>query len=110
VPAGLVSVLAMVVLGLLAAALAAVVIPRLFGIAASCVGTQGWQRSSGDVYFDTVMVVGTFGWLAVAVAVIYASIAEQRGVVFLLPLAWFGALVVLAVTLAAFVGPATCAP
>ena len=109
VPVGLVSLASMLVLGVLAAFLVVDVIPRLFTIEPSCVSAGGWQGSTGESYFDAVMVIGTFGWLGVAVGAIYASIADRRRVVLLLPVAWFLALVTFALTLAIVVGPAICA-
>jgi hypothetical protein len=109
VPVGVLSAASILVLGLLAGGLVVEVIPRLFTIEGSCVSARGWQRSGGDAYFDTVMVVGTLGWLVVAVATIYASITGRRATVLALPIAWFVALVLLALTLATVVGPAACA-
>jgi hypothetical protein len=109
VPVGLVSLLSMLVLGVLAAWLVVDVLPQLFTIEASCVSGLGWQGSSGDTYFDAVMVAGTVGWLGVGVATIYASIAERRRLVLLLPVVWFLVLVVFALALAIVVGPALCA-
>jgi hypothetical protein len=109
VPVGLVSLASMLVLGVLAAFLVIEVIPRLFTIEPACISTGGWQGSTGESYLDSVMVIGTFGWLGVAVGTVYASIADRRRVVLLLPVAWFIALVVFALTLAIVVGPAICA-
>jgi hypothetical protein len=108
-PVGLMSLALTIVLGALAAVLAIAVIPGLFTVEPACVSAGGWQGSSGESYFDAVMVVGTFGWLGVAVGTIFASIADRRRVVLLLPAVWFTALVVFALTLAIVVGPAICA-
>lgn len=108
-PMGLLSLASMLVLGVLAAFLVVEVIPRLFTIEPACVSAGGWQGSSGESYFDAVMVIGTFGWLGVGVGAIYASIADRRRVVLLLPVAWFLALLMFALTLAIVVGPARCA-
>jgi hypothetical protein len=99
----------MLVLGVVAAGVIVDLIPRLLTIESSCISSQGWTRSDGDSYFGTVMVIGTFGWLGVGVATIFASIAERRLAVLLLPMAWFAAFVLLALTMAFVIGPAPCA-
>lgn len=108
-PVGLVSSVSILVLGALAAVVLVFLVPELLTIESSCVSAQGWTRSDGDQYFGTVLVLGTFGWLGVAVATIYASIAERRLAVLLLPYAWFVAFMTLALTIAVIVSPAPCA-
>jgi hypothetical protein len=109
-PVGFVSLASMLVLGGLAAFLVIDLIPRLFTIEPACLSGGGVQGSSSEAYFDSVMVIGTLGWLGVGVGAIYASIGERRRVVLLLPVAWFFSLVVFALTLAVTIGPARCAP
>jgi len=106
---GVVNLLSTLVLGLLAAVLVIEVIPRLFDIESSCLSTRGVQRA-GEEYFDALVVGGTLGWLGVAVASIYASIADRPRIVLLLPLAWFLTFVLLALIVAAAIGPAPCPP
>jgi hypothetical protein len=108
VPVGVVSAVSMLLLGAIAAGVSVELIPRLLSIESSCITSQGWTRSDGDSYFGTVVVVGTFGWLGVGVATIYASIAERRSAVLLLPVAWFIAFLTFAFTMAAAIGPAPC--
>ena len=53
-------------------------------------------------------MIGTFGWIGVLVATIYAAIAGRSRLVVLLPALWFLALVSGALVAAAFIGPERC--
>lgn len=108
IPAGVVSALGFVVLGPLAAVLVLVTIPDAFQVESSCVTQTGAVATDGDVYAGAFAVLGTLGWFAVFLGVIYASIAERPRLVMLLPAVWFVALVAAALAAAAFVGPALC--
>lgn len=61
VPAGLVSAVAIVLLGMLAAILVLIALPRAFGIEWACVGETGVQRTAGDAYVEAFAVLGTIG-------------------------------------------------
>lgn len=65
IPAGLVTALAIVLLGMLAALLVLIAIPRAFDIEWACIGEAGVQRRAGDAYVETFAVLGTIGWLGV---------------------------------------------
>lgn len=108
IPPGLVSAVGFALLGPLAAVLVLVVFPRVFGIDSACVTATGSVTTDGDVYVSAFAVLGTAGWLAVFLGVVYASIAERTRAVMLLPAAWFAALVAAALVAAALVGPAPC--
>lgn len=110
ISAGVVSAVAIVLLGMLAAPLVLIAVPRAFGIEWACIGETGVQRTAGDTYIEALAVLGTIGWLAVLVGAIYASIAERRRLVVLLPTLWFVSLVSAALVAAAAVGPAPCPP
>jgi hypothetical protein len=84
------------------------VIPSAFTIESECVGEYGRQRITGDSYFAAAAVVGTFGWLAVAAAAIYAQIAESTRLALLLPFAWFVIFVGGFLVFAAAIGPQLC--
>ena len=108
VPPGLLCALEILVLGPLAALLVLWVIPSAFEIHWACVGGSGVLRQAGDSYAAGFGVAGTFGWLAVFVASIFASIAEVRWLPVVLPLAWFLALVAGSLVVAASIGPQPC--
>ena len=84
-------------------------IPKWFDIQWSCVSGFGAEgTSSGDTYSNVVGVLGTFGWIIVAIAVLFAHIAERPRLAALIPAVWFGLLVVGAAIWAAAIGPAPC--
>ncbi|HLG09547.1 MAG TPA: hypothetical protein VI409_12840 [Gaiellaceae bacterium] len=101
-------VLEILVLAPLAAILVLGVIPAAFEIEWSCVGEHGVRSTGGDSYVDALGVAGTFGWLLVIVGVLFAHISERPRVAALLPLAWFVALVLVALVVAALIGPQPC--
>jgi len=68
----------------------------------------GVQSTAGDTYVAGFVVAGTFGWLGVFLGTTYASIAERRDIVVLLPLLWFLALVLAALVAGVFLGSDTC--
>lgn len=102
------SLLEIVVLAPLAAVLALWAIPDAFGIEWSCVGTYGTLTTRGDSFGDAVAVAGTFGWLAVFIAVVFAHIAERPRLAVALPLVWFVGLVGTTLVVAATIGPLPC--
>jgi hypothetical protein len=106
--AGVVSALGFLLLGPLAAVITLGLVPRAFEIESQCVGAFGSVPSGGDTYVGAVVAVGTLGWLAAFLGVLFAGVAEQPRVLVLLPLVWFGVLVAAALVAAAFVGPALC--
>jgi len=107
-PSGLLCGLEILVLGPLAALLVLWVIPSAFEIEWACVGAYGVLRQAGDSYVAGFGVAGTFGWLAVFVAAIFANIAEVRWLPIVLPVAWFLALVAASLVVAASIGPQPC--
>ncbi len=108
VPPGLLCALEILVLGPLAAFLVLWVIPSAFEIEWACLGVSGVLHQPGDSYVAGFTVAGTFGWLAVFVAAIFASIAEVRWLPVVLPVAWFLALVAGSLIVAASIGPQPC--
>lgn len=64
-------------------------------------GRYGVQATRGDPFGDAVTVAGTFGWLAVFVAVLFAHIAERPRLAAVIPLAWFVGLVLTTLIVAA---------
>ena len=100
--------LEIVVLGPLAAFLVVYLIPSLMGLDWNCVGAFGPQRLSGDTYIAGVMVLGTLGWLLVALGVLFAQIAESERLAVLLPVAWFLLLVLSSLVISAAMGPKYC--
>ena len=107
-PSGLLCGLEILVLGPLAALLVLWVIPSAFEIHWGCVTGSGVLRQAGDSYAAGFAVAGTFGWLAVFVAAIFANIAEVRWLPIVLPVAWFLALVAASLVVAASIGPQPC--
>jgi hypothetical protein len=107
-PVGPVSAFEFLLLGVLAAGLVLVVFPAVFDIESSCVGPGGTEPTEGDTYIGGLVVFGTLGWLAVFLGMLYASIAELRRAVVLLPLVWFAVFVVGAFLVAAVLGPEVC--
>jgi hypothetical protein len=83
-------------------------IPSAFTIESDCVGEYGLERITGDSYFAAAAVVGTFGWLAVAAAAIYAQIVESTRLALVLPFAWFVVFVGGLLVFAAAIGPQLC--
>jgi hypothetical protein len=108
VPAGLVSTLEFLVLGPLAAVLVLVVIPRAFGVESACSGPLGFVSTDGDTYVGAMVALGTFGWIVTFLGVVYAGIAESRGVVLLLPAVFFAVLVLAGLAAAIVIGPSHC--
>lgn len=108
IPVGAIGAFETLLLGALAALLVLYVFPRVFAIESSCVGPTGVQTSAGDTYVGAFVVLGTLGWLAVFLGLIYVSIAERRDVIVLLPLVWFVALVLPALAVAVLLGPEPC--
>lgn len=102
------SVLEFLLLGVAAALLVLVVIPRTFAIESSCIGETGVQRTAGDTYVAGFVVLGTLGWIGAFLGAIYASIADRRGVVVLIPVVWFLALVLAALAVAVALGRVPC--
>ena len=102
--------LAFLLLGLAAALLVLFAFPRAFEIESSCVGATGTRQTAGDTYVAGFVLVGTLGWVVAFLGAIYASIDDRRGLVLLLPLAWFAVLVLAALVVAALLGPVPCPP
>ena len=107
-PTGALSALAFLVLGPAAAVLVLVAIPRGFEIESSCVTPGGAQKTAGDTFVAAFALLGSLGWVVAFLGAIYASIADRRGVVLLLPLVWFAVLVLSALAVAAWLGPVPC--
>ncbi|HXG76772.1 MAG TPA: hypothetical protein VNJ53_09395 [Gaiellaceae bacterium] len=108
VPVGPFSALEFSLLGLLALALVLYAIPRAFGLESDCVAGAGVVTVPGDTYIGAYAVLGTLGWLAVFLGMLYASIAEREDIMLLLPALWFVVLVLSALVAAAAVGPSPC--
>jgi hypothetical protein len=108
VPFGPLGALAFLLLGLAAAALVLVVIPRGFDIESSCLTATGLQRTGGDDYVGGFVLLGTLGWLATFLGMIFANIADRRRLAALLPLLWFSGLVAAALAVAILLGPTPC--
>jgi len=102
------SALEVVVLAPLSAALVVRLVPAAFDVEWECSGGYGVVRTAGDEYVSAFPVVGAAGWLAVAIAVLFAQIFEQRRAGLVLPVAWFAVLVVSAIVAAAAIAPASC--
>jgi len=100
--------LEILVLGPLAAFLVVYLIPSQVGLDWNCVGAFGPQRLSGDTYVAGVMVLGTLGWLLVALGVLFAQIAESERLAVLLPVAWFLLLVFSSLAISTAMGPESC--
>jgi hypothetical protein len=105
---GLLSVVELIVLAPAAGIIVFRVIPSAFDVEWGCLGGFGVTRTDGDTYLAGLATIMAFGWLIVAVGILYAEIAENRRVAAALPAAWFGILVVLAIVWAAAIGPAQC--
>jgi len=103
------SLLELVVLVPAAGVLVLWLIPRSFDIHWSCVtGLGELGNTPGDSYSDTFAVLGTFGWIVVAIVVLFAHIAERPRLAAVIAAAWFGLLVGGALLWAAAIGPAPC--
>jgi len=103
------SLLELVVLVPLAGVFVLWLIPKWFDIQWSCVTGLGEQGDTpGDSYADTFAVLGTFGWIVVAIAVLFAHIADRQRLAAAIAAVWFGLLVGGAVLWAAAIGPAPC--
>ena len=88
------SLLELVVLVPAAGVLVLWLITRWFDIQWSCITGVGEQGNTpGDSYSDTFAVLGTFGWIVVAIAVLFAHIAERPRLAAVVAAAWFGLLV-----------------
>ena len=66
------------------------------------------QKTAGDTFVAAFALLGSLGWVVAFLGAIYASIADRRGVVLLLPLVWFAVLVLSALAVAAWLGPVPC--
>jgi len=103
------SVLELLVFVPAAGVLALWLIPDWFDIHWSCLGALGEEGNTpGDVFSNTVGVLGTFGWILVGIAVLFAHIAERPRLAAVLPALWFVLLVGGAALAAAAIGPAPC--
>jgi hypothetical protein len=100
--------LEILVLGSLAAYLVLLAIPAAFTIESDCVGSYGLERVSGDSYFAAAVVLGTFGWVGVAMGALFAQIAESARTALLLPAVWFVVFVGGFLVAAAAMGPRPC--
>jgi hypothetical protein len=107
-PVGVLNAVETILLGVVAAALVLYVFPDVFAIESSCLGETGQQTTVGDTYIAAFVMLGTLGWLGVFLATIFASIADRRDVVVLLPVVWFLALVLTALAVAVVIGPVSC--
>jgi len=105
---GSLGLLEIFVLGPIAAFLVLRFIPSSFGVDWECVGAYGRQRVAGDTYLAGMVVVGTFGWLFVALGVLFAQIAESGRLAVLLPVAWFLLLVLSSFAISAAMGSDLC--
>lgn len=84
-------------------------IPKWFDIQWSCVSGSGQEgNSAGDVFSNTLGVLGTFGWIVILIGVLYAHIAERPRLAAVLPALWFVLLVGGAAVAAAAIGPSPC--
>jgi hypothetical protein len=84
-------------------------IPKWFDIHWSCItGLGELGNTPGDSYADTFAVLGSFGWILVAIVVLFAHIAERPRLAAVVAAAWFGLLVGGALLWAAAIGPAPC--
>jgi hypothetical protein len=106
--AGLLSVVAFIVLAPAAAILVFEVVAPAFDVEWSCLGGFGVTRTAGDTYLAGFAAIMMFGWLLVLVGILYAEIADNRRAAVALPVAWFVILVTLSVVWAAAIGPARC--
>lgn len=103
------SLLELVVLVPVTGVLVLWLIPKWFDIQWSCVTGLGVQGNTpGDSYADTFAVLGTFGWILVAIVVLFAHIAERPRLGAVIAAAWFGLLLGGALLWAAAIGPAPC--
>jgi hypothetical protein len=83
-------------------------IPKWFDIHWSCVtGSGELGNTPGDSYSDTFAVLGTFGWIVVAIIALFARVAERPRLAAVIAAAWFGLLVGGALLSAAAIGPRT---
>jgi len=105
---GSLGLLEVLVLGPIAAALVLRFIPSLFGVDWDCVGAYGRQRVAGDTYLAVMVVAGTFGWLLVALGMLFAQIADSERLAVLLPVVWFLVLVVSSFAFSAATGSEFC--
>jgi hypothetical protein len=108
VGAGWLSVLEVLVLAPTAAYLVLKAIPSAIKVEWECMTDAGRVRSEGDSSQAAFAAIGTFGWIAVLAAIVYAEIFEAFRLVALLPLAWFTVLVAAAFVAAVAIGPAPC--
>ena len=97
-----------IVLAPIAALLVLWLIPAWFQIDWGCVSSTGVGHTPGDTYITTFAVLGTLGWLLVAMAALFANVTGSTRVAQILPVAWFTALVLGAVVAAATMGPQLC--
>ncbi len=103
------SLLELVVLVPLAGVLTLWFFPKWFDVQWTCVSGFGEQGNTpGDVYSNAVGVLGTLGWIVVAIAVLFAHIAERPRLAALFPAVWFGLLVGGALVAAAAISPSPC--
>jgi hypothetical protein len=103
------SLLELVVLVPAAGVIVLWLIPKWFDIHWSCItGLGELGNTPGDSYSDTFAVLGTFGWIVVAIVVLFAHIAERPRLAAVIAAAWFGLLVGGALLWAAAIGPAPC--
>jgi hypothetical protein len=96
------------VLAPIAALLVLWLIPGWLQIEWGCVSATGVGHTAGDTYITTFAVLGTLGWLLVAMAALFANVTGSTRVAQLLPVAWFTTLVLGAVVAAATMGPQLC--
>lgn len=103
------SLLELIVLVPVAGMLVLWLIPKWFDIQWSCVTGLGAEGNRpGDVYSDTFGLLGTLGWIVVAIAVLFAHIADRPRLAAVFPAVWFGLLVGGALVAATAISPSPC--
>jgi hypothetical protein len=103
------SVLELLLLVPTAGVLALWLFPKWFDVQWSCITGFGVEGNTpGDVYSNAVGVLGTLGWIVVAIAVLFAHIAARPRLAALIPALWFGLFVGGALVWAAAIGPSPC--
>jgi hypothetical protein len=106
-PWGLLATTEFFALALLSGVLVLGKFPGMFDLEWGCFGPTG-ERTAADVYVGAFAVAGALGWLLVGGLTALAFSTSHRWLALVVPLAWFGVLVLTSLVVAVSIGPLPC--
>ncbi len=94
-------------LALLSGALVLVKFPGMLDVEWGCFGPTG-ERTAADTYVGAFAVGGALGWLLVGGLTALTYSTGHKRLALVVPLAWFGVLVLTSLVVAVSIGPLPC--